>query len=96
LTGSIDAYTAKTDNLLFNYSVPQPPYPYGSIAANVGSLQNRGVELTLSYVAIRTANTTLTLAGNGSLMSNKVLNLSGSINGVPLNTDYVPWVQIHT
>jgi len=91
LTGSIDAYTAKTDNLLFNYSVPQPPYPYGSIAANVGSLQNRGVELTLSYVAIRTANTTLTLAGNGSLMSNKVLNLSGSINGVPLNTDYVPW-----
>jgi TonB-linked SusC/RagA family outer membrane protein len=91
LSGTIDAYTAKTDNLLFNYAVPQPPYPYGSIAANVGSLQNRGIELTLSYIAIKTTNTTLTLAGNASYLKNKVLNLSGSINGVPLNTDYVPW-----
>jgi len=91
LSGTLDAYTAKTDNLLYNYAVPQPPYPYGSIAANVGSLQNRGLELTLSYTAIKTATTTLTLAGNASYIKNKVLNLSGSINGVPLNTDYVGW-----
>lgn len=91
LNGSIDAYTATTDNLLFNYTVPQPPYPYPSIAANVGSLLNRGLELTLSYQVIKTKNTTLTLAGNGTLLKNKVLNLSGSIGGVPLNTDYVGW-----
>jgi iron complex outermembrane receptor protein len=91
LNGSIDAYTATTDNLLFNYTVPQPPYPYPSIAANVGSLLNRGLELTLSYQVIKTKNTTLTLGGNGTLLKNKVLNLSGSIGGVPLNTDYVSW-----
>lgn len=91
LSGSVDAFTATTDNLLFNYTVPQPPFPYGTIAANVGSIRNRGLELTLSYDFIRNDDMTLTLAGNASLLDNEVLNLSGSINGVPLNTDYVPW-----
>lgn len=91
LTGSIDAFTATTDNLLFNYTVPQPPFPYGSIAANVGSIRNRGLELTLKYDFIRNDDMTLSLGGNASLLDNEVLNLSGSINGVPLNTDYVPW-----
>ncbi|MDJ1467068.1 SusC/RagA family TonB-linked outer membrane protein [Xanthocytophaga flava] len=91
LSGSIDAFTATTDNLLFNYSVPQPPFPYGTIIANVGSILNKGLELSLSYQLIKTDNTTLTLAGNVSLLRNEVLELSGSINGVPLNTDYVSW-----
>ena len=83
-TGSLDAFTATTDNLLFNYTVPQPPFPYGSIAANVGSIRNRGLELALSYDIIRNEDITFTLAGNASLLDNEVLNLSGSINGVPL------------
>ncbi|WP_316824670.1 SusC/RagA family TonB-linked outer membrane protein [Pedobacter miscanthi] len=91
LTGTIDAFTATTDNLLFGYTVPQPPFPYPNITANVGSLLNKGLELSLSYDVIKTQNTTLTLAGNGSLLKNKVLSLSGSIAGVPLNTNYVPW-----
>ena len=91
LRGTIDAFTATTDNLLFNYTVPQPPYPYPNIVANVGSLLNKGLEFTLSYDVIKTENTVLTLGGNASLLKNKVLNLSGSINGVPLNTNYVAW-----
>lgn len=91
LNGTVDVFTATTDNLLFNYTVPQPPYPYPSIAANVGSLLNKGLEVTLGYQLIKSKNTTVTLAGNVSLLKNKVTNLSGSINGVPLNTDYVSW-----
>lgn len=90
-SGSIDAFTATTDNLLFNYTVPQPPFPFGSIVANVGSVRNRGLELALSYEIVRNDDLVVTLAGNGSLLDNEVLNLSGSINGVPLNTDYVSW-----
>lgn len=91
LRGSVDAYTSTTDNLLFDYTVPQPPFPYGTIKANVGSVSNKGLEVALAYDLIKTENTTLTLAGNASFMKNEVLNLSGSINGVPLNTNYVPW-----
>ena len=91
LSGTFDAYSATTKNLLFNYTVPQPPYPFGSIMANVGSLRNRGLEVSLSYEVISNDNASLTLAVNGSLLDNKVLNLSGEINGVPLITNYIPW-----
>ncbi|WP_367772617.1 TonB-dependent receptor [Flavobacterium sp. WC2421] len=89
--GSIDVFTATTDNLLFDYTVPQPPFPYNTIKANVGSLLNEGLEIAIGYDLIKTDNTTLTLAGNVSFLRNRILNLSGSINGVPLNTNNVPW-----
>lgn len=91
LKGSIDVYTSTTDDLLFDYTVPQPPFPYGTIKANVGSILNEGIEIGLGYDLIKSDNTTLTLAGNVSFIRNEVLNLSGSINGVPLNTNYVSW-----
>jgi iron complex outermembrane receptor protein len=91
LRGSIDIYDSRTDNLLFDYTVPQPPYPYNKIKANVGSISNKGLEAALAYDVIRTDNSTLTLAGNVSFMKNEVLNLSGSINGIPLNTNFVNW-----
>ncbi|KQO34317.1 SusC/RagA family TonB-linked outer membrane protein [Flavobacterium sp. Leaf82] len=91
LRGSVDVYDSTTDNLLFDYTVPQPPYPYNQIKANVGSISNKGLEIALAYDVIKTENSTLTLAGNVSFMKNEVLNLSGSINGIPLNTDYVGW-----
>lgn len=94
LTGTIEAYTSTTKNLLFNYSVPQPPYPFNSVIANIGSLSNKGLELMLNYRLIDNKEMTFSLSGNVTLMKNKVLELSGSINGVPLNTDYVPWAQV--
>ncbi|MEJ7681576.1 MAG: TonB-dependent receptor [Segetibacter sp.] len=91
LSGTFDVYTAKTTNLLFNYTVPQPPYPFSTIVANVGTLSNKGIELSLSYQAIRSKDVSLILAGNLSFMKNKVLDLSGSINGIPLNTNNIGW-----
>ena len=91
LSGTVEVYTSKTTNLLFNYTVPQPPYPYNTVFANVGSLENKGVDITLEYLVIKSANVSLTLAGNVSLLKNKVLELSGSINGIPLNTNNVAW-----
>ena len=91
LSGSVDVFKATTTNLLFNYTVPQPPYPYGSILANVGSLLNEGLEVALNYQVIKTQDISLSLGGNVSFLKNRVLELSGSINGVPLNTNYVGW-----
>lgn len=90
LTGTVDAFTSNTDNLLYNYTVPLiGQFLTNSIIANVGSLQNRGLELTLSYDAIRSKSTRLTLAGNGTLLKNKVLALGGNIQGFEVATDYV-------
>jgi iron complex outermembrane receptor protein len=92
LTGTVDVYTANTDNLLYNYTVPlEGPFLTTNILANVGSLQNRGLELSLSYQVIKTANTTLTLGGNATFMKNKVLSLGGNIEGYDIPTNYVGW-----
>lgn len=91
INGTIDLYTATTDNLLFNYAVPQPPYPFGSIAANVGSLRNDGLELALNYHVLDNSDWSITLAGNVTFMRNEVEKLSGDIGGVQVNTNYVGW-----
>lgn len=92
LTGTVDIYSANTDNLLFNYTVPlEGPFLTTNILANVGSTQKRGIELTLSYKVIHTDKVTLTLAGNGSYMQSKVLSLGGNIEGYDIPTNYVPW-----
>lgn len=92
LTGTIDVYSANTDNLLYNYTVPlEGPFLTTNILANVGSLQDRGIELSLSYNVIKTPTTNLTLAGNGTYMQNKVLSLGGNIEGYDIPTNYVGW-----
>ncbi|OOQ56508.1 SusC/RagA family TonB-linked outer membrane protein [Mucilaginibacter pedocola] len=90
LTGSVDAYTATTDNLLFRYTVPVTgSFFVNNILANIGSLRSRGLELALAYTVIRTENTTLTLAGNGALQQSKVMSLGGNIQGLDVPTNYV-------
>ena len=90
LNGTVDVYSANTDNLLYNYTVPlEGPFLTTNILANVGSLQKRGVEFTLNYRVIQTKNTTLTLGGNLSFMSSKVLALGGNIEGYDIPTNYV-------
>ncbi|MEB0260113.1 TonB-dependent receptor [Mucilaginibacter sp. 10I4] len=92
LYGSVDAYSSNTDNLLFNYTVPLVgPFLTGNILANVGSLKRQGLEFALSYAVIRNSKMTLTLAGNGSIMKNKVTSLGGNIQGYDIPTNYVSW-----
>lgn len=89
LTGTFDIYTSKTTNLLFNYTVPlEGVFETTTAYGNAGTLQNQGVELSLSYNVLKTKNMSLTLAGNGSLMRNKVITLSGIIDGQQVSTNY--------
>lgn len=91
LSGSVDVFRAVTDNLLFEYVVPRPPYQHDRMIANIGSMLNKGIEIALGYDLIKTDNTTLTLGGNVSFLNNEVLTLGGSLNGIPMNTNYVGW-----
>lgn len=49
LTGSFDYYNRKTSDLLFNATVPVPPNPTDRKWMNIGTLENKGVELVLGY-----------------------------------------------
>jgi iron complex outermembrane receptor protein len=91
LSATVDYYYGKTEDLLFSYTVPQPPFPFTTILANVGTILNKGVEVSLTYNLIQQKDFNVTLAGNFTANRNEVLELSGSLNGIPLNTDTVRW-----
>lgn len=76
--GTLEWYHKKTSDLLWTYPVPQPPYIVGTMLANVGTMVNHGVELTLGANILRTKD--FTLDANASLSYNhqEITKLSNS------------------
>ncbi len=56
LTGAIDIYKRITKDLLDTYTSPQPPFIQSTIYTNVGSISAKGIELSLSYQAVKSKN----------------------------------------
>ncbi|MDP3915190.1 MAG: TonB-dependent receptor [Bacteroidota bacterium] len=75
IQGSLDWYNKKTSDLLLSIDVPSPSYISKQIA-NVGSVRNTGIELTLNTEIIRSANFGWSANFNISHNSNEVLSLT--------------------
>ena len=69
-----DVYWKETDDLLFARPLPALT-GYGSVLTNVGSVRNRGVELTLGGDLVQQARWGLSVDGNIGLNRNEVLDL---------------------
>lgn len=79
LGASIDVFTKKTTDLLWEFDVPAPPNLYPRTLANVGKMRNSGIEVAINATPVRTKDfewkTTLT----GSYTTNKLLSLSNDL-----------------
>lgn len=73
IVGSVDLYKKETSNLLGNLVV-NPLAGFNSIFGNVGSLSNKGIELSISAACIRTTNFSWTTVLTLSYNNNKVAN----------------------
>ncbi len=91
LSATIDLYSKLTSDLLFTYSVPQPPNLYHETLANVGELSNKGIEVTLNWNILRQEDTRWDL--NLSMARNimKIEKLSGGL----YETDAVQSGSLH-
>lgn len=76
ISGSIDLYKRDTKDLIWNYTVPVPPYLYSTIIANAGSLRNQGLEIALNLVPVKNKSLEWNSNINFSTNSNKLLSLS--------------------
>lgn len=70
-----DVYYRKTTDMLLDAPLPNSS-GYGSIVRNVGSMENKGVELALNTVNIQTSQLEWSTTFNISLNRNKVLKLA--------------------
>jgi iron complex outermembrane receptor protein len=77
--GSIDLYNKNTTHMIYSYKVDPILVPTGSITANGGSMNNKGIELTLAATPVSTGafrwNTNLNLAHN----VNKITSLNNPL-----------------
>ena len=75
ISGSIDLYNKKTTNLLLTFPVPSPA-EVGTTTANVGSLENKGIELELNGTILSEGPLKWTAYANLSHNVQKVTSLS--------------------
>lgn len=79
ISGSIDVYKRTTKDMLYNYAVPTPPYLFNNILANVGSMENKGIEVLLNFIPFTTKNFDWNSSFTYSTNSNKLLSLSNTL-----------------
>ncbi|GAB3225534.1 TonB-dependent receptor [Algoriphagus aestuariicola] len=84
-----DYYLKTTDDLLSTVRLPSS-FGYTTTIANVGSIENRGVELSL-FGQIFSSDFRWSLDGNISFNRNKVLSLNG---GEPILTNFINVVTV--
>ncbi|MDF2514751.1 MAG: TonB-dependent receptor plug [Sphingobacterium sp.] len=72
----LDLYRRKVDNMLLNVTIPYTS-GYRNVFTNIGSMENKGIELTLNTANIKSENFTWSTNFNISINKNKVLALAG-------------------
>lgn len=78
LSGKFDIYNRKSNNLIYDISVSQPPAIHDKTTMNAGSLQNTGFEIELSGVAVQTKDWNYTTTVRLSHNKNTLKSLWGS------------------
>lgn len=81
LTGSIEAYDTKTNDLLVNRILPNVT-GFSSVTANLGQLQNRGLEFTLNANIIDKDELHWSISGNMSMNRRKINRLYGDMEDI--------------
>lgn len=76
INGTIEYYNKTTKDMIWSYPVSTSYYPYGWMVANVGKMNNRGIELSLNATPIRGRNFTWNTSLNLSHNRNEIVSLS--------------------
>lgn len=84
LTVNADYYIRKTENLILNDPLSRTS-GFNSVSANVGSMENKGVEFQVNVVPVRTKDLTWDFTFNIALNKNKITSLrnNADILGLP-------------
>ena len=86
---TIEYYYSRTDNMLYSYDVPVPPFTYDKMLANLGKMSNMGVDLGVAFAPVKTSDIDLVISANVSWQRNRLESLSGTWMGMELDADRI-------
>lgn len=78
ISGSVNYYDRKQQDLLGDYNVPVPPYLHPTTFVNVGTMKNSGFEFELHVSAVRMKDFEYSIDFAGATIDNKFANFSNS------------------
>lgn len=76
ISGSIDLYKKETSDLLNQVNVPMGTDFTSSITKNIGSMENKGIEVNLKATPVKTNDFTWDIGANFTYNDNKITKLS--------------------
>lgn len=79
VSGSLEVYNKRTKDLIWSYPVSTTAYPYGWIDANVGEINNRGIEFSINATPVQVGDFAWTTTVNLSHNQNEVIRLSNDV-----------------
>lgn len=77
LSGSIEYFNRRTTDMLNRFSVPLS-LGYSGYYDNIGDMNNKGVEIDLKYIPVKTRNVTWNIGFNATHYRNKISRLAES------------------
>ncbi|MDB9150886.1 SusC/RagA family TonB-linked outer membrane protein [Parabacteroides distasonis] len=93
LGGTVEYYNKKTTDMLYDYAVPTPTYVYKKIAANVGDMSNKGIEVMLNLDVIRNKTFNWNTSINLSRNKNEITKLSNDLYSTSRVYVGDPWIR---
>lgn len=88
ITGKLGFYNKLTEDLLFNSPVSQTT-GYTSIVQNVGSLQNRGVEIAVAADVVSSGDFNWNVSANFTYNRNEIKKIYGNVQQIADPEDYL-------
>ena len=79
ISGNVDVYNRRIKGLLYEYAVPSPPNLYEKTWANVGKMENKGLEIMLNGAPVKSKNFVWSTSVNFSTNTNKLISLSNEL-----------------
>ncbi|MCR5453817.1 MAG: SusC/RagA family TonB-linked outer membrane protein [Bacteroidales bacterium] len=92
-TGSIDLYDRTIKGLLYYYAVPSPPNLYTGTMANVGKMNNKGIEILLAGSPIKKDNFLWNTSMTFSTNKNVLKSLSNDLYETTSDYFVTGWIQ---
>jgi len=86
LTGSIDVFKRTTKDLLDTYTSQQPSNVLPRIITNVGSISSKGIEMAVSYAAVKSTDFGWNIDATASTLKNTLDSYSNDTYKVPYKT----------
>lgn len=94
LSGSAEYYLREVSDMLMRVPVsPSLGYPGNYLLKNIGTMQNSGIEIDLTYRAVDTKDITLDINTNFTLPYNKVTKISDNLKNE--NGDWISGSRIY-